>query len=331
MSTGAESSDKRAKSFAVPFGAASDGGLVSAVAAIRGLEYYCPACATRLVLRQGKRVRHHFAHKATNNCTRESVLHHTAKVLIVQAVATWRTGGARPCFVRRCMLCLGPHYQPMPTKVVAAELEVPVDTGRVVDVALLNESGHVVAVIEVFASHAVDKAKSSEMTVPWIEVCADHVVKDAVHLYPVQDGFRLSGVCDNCKQEEQRYLRRFDETGYLTRQWQCWKCGGETCIVTWRGRFCWSPMPPPRPVPPQLAEIWEHGIRRRYWANKCEQCGQIQGDWYLYRGPNAPFAEHEWLEEQHEWAQLEREDGYVVPWERKAVDQLLGGGQPEPC
>src|SRR5687768_1704306 len=61
---------------------------VDATQALRGLKYLCPSCRAELVLKQGRIVIHHFAHKPPTDCawasgeTREHLL---AKTVIRDA------------------------------------------------------------------------------------------------------------------------------------------------------------------------------------------------------------------------------------------------------
>ena len=53
----------------------------------KGEPYFCPECKEEVVLRKGKILTHHFAHKSTSNCSRskgESKEHLRAKILIYE-------------------------------------------------------------------------------------------------------------------------------------------------------------------------------------------------------------------------------------------------------
>ncbi|MTH94783.1 competence protein CoiA, partial [Roseibium sp. RKSG952] len=61
---------------------------ISALAALRGAEYRCPACRGLLILKKGRRVVHHFAHKPPTNCTwakGETQAHLRAKTELAQS------------------------------------------------------------------------------------------------------------------------------------------------------------------------------------------------------------------------------------------------------
>ena len=56
-----------------------------AVAAPTGA-YFCPACGETVRLRAGAIRRPHFAHRPSEQCSKETILHQTAKRLIQQVV-----------------------------------------------------------------------------------------------------------------------------------------------------------------------------------------------------------------------------------------------------
>lgn len=70
----------------VPYGLHPDGYLEKAEDARKGLNYLCPECEEPLVFRAGEYMVKHFAHKANTNCSGESIIHKTAKMLIAQTI-----------------------------------------------------------------------------------------------------------------------------------------------------------------------------------------------------------------------------------------------------
>lgn len=80
---------------------------------------------------------------------------------------------------------------------------------------------------------------------------------------------------------EKRLTMRNEFTLKFTK---CWKCGKEIPVYTWEGKVLWDERCPEEGRPPTLRK--EH---HSYWANYCMSCGVIQGDWYLYMEPEAPF------------------------------------------
>ncbi|GAC1532067.1 MAG: hypothetical protein NVS3B10_27240 [Polyangiales bacterium] len=81
--------------------------------------------------------------------------------------------------------------QPMPRKVLRAETEVRLPSGRVVDVALLGPAGLLIAAVEVFRTHRVDEDKASDLGAPWLEVDARDVCRSEGRvLSPLRDKLR---------------------------------------------------------------------------------------------------------------------------------------------
>lgn len=67
-----------------------DGVRISAAVAERGPEYRCPECKALLILRKGRKVVHHFAHKPPTSCSWakcETKAHLEAKQLVADALA----------------------------------------------------------------------------------------------------------------------------------------------------------------------------------------------------------------------------------------------------
>lgn len=167
--------------FQVPLALDAEAALVSPERARRGGIYRCPQCQGVVTLHAGELRRRHFHHRATTEaCGAESVTHFTAKELVVRAVEAWRAGGDAPVFVRSCGHpgCDRTIRQPMPAKVRAAETEVRLSSGRIVDVALLGPARLVIAAIEIRHTHAVEDEKLFDLGVPWVELDATAVCRE---------------------------------------------------------------------------------------------------------------------------------------------------------
>ncbi len=94
--------------------------------ATRGTDYYCLACNMPVIVRKGDIKIHHFAHKASDFCSQETVIHKTAKMLFQKLVSNWKNGLAQaPKINRKCQICHSIIQQPLPDKVQSAKLEVP--------------------------------------------------------------------------------------------------------------------------------------------------------------------------------------------------------------
>ena len=120
----------------------------------------------------------HFAHAPTHGCYPETVVHDTAKQLIAQVVTDWVGGrGPRPVVEKACQLCRRAYLGPLGDQIETATFEHRLPTGLVADAALLRH-GEPIGVVEIRVSHAVDRAKASRLTLPWVELRGDDVVKE---------------------------------------------------------------------------------------------------------------------------------------------------------
>lgn len=280
--------------FRVEWGKAPDGNFVRSAEAERGISYVCPSCEAPLVLKAGEVRRRHFSHKGGSGCSSESILHQVAKARICLAVQAWRNGaGDVPRLVRRCEFCSQELPQELPSSVRVAVPEVPVG-GRVVDVALLDAGGTTLAALEVLVSHAVDERKASDLPIPWGEIPAGEVLEGLCWRLS-QDGFRNRAVCGSCrarrdvlKQKAQDCLGRLrypfpPPHPYRLAFRECWKCARETVVFSWPWAGQWSKRRPPTPLTPTISFERTSVVPQGYWANKCQWCRRVQGDFYLHQ------------------------------------------------
>ena len=78
-------------------------------------------------------------------------------------------------------------------------------------------------------------------------------------------------------------------SGYRSAKRRCWKCGESTVVWNWPGHVMWDDQEPPKPIPSNVRWAYSGAAMGDYWANVCEHCGAVQGDWYLYMEPDRPF------------------------------------------
>ena len=288
--------------FKIPVAATAAGRLVAPEDATRGVRYRCPSCAGAVTLHAGARKARHY-HHASSGCAVETVLHVSAKRLIVQAVEAWQAGGAAPVFARTCAEpgCEAATKQPMPRKIRRAVEELEVRSGHVVDVALLGLADLPVAAIEVLVTHEVDATKAFELGMPWIEVDAAAVCAERGRvLMPLRDRF-LPWLCEAHVDRRGEALReergarktqnalvralpyRLEEyPGYRITGTATCPSGHETLVFAWDGRE------PPWPRPPHVVasakeedQVYEatrkkmRGVLafRHGWAIACVRCG----------------------------------------------------------
>ena len=102
----------------VPFAFDGEKRLYDPQSAEKGKSYFCPACQDTVILRKGKIKTAHFAHKASETCNQETIIHKTAKQLIVDVISDWKSGKIEaPVLKRTCEICRQFKDQPLPDKV----------------------------------------------------------------------------------------------------------------------------------------------------------------------------------------------------------------------
>jgi hypothetical protein len=69
----------------------------------------------------------------------------------------------------------------------------------------------------------------------------------------------------------------------------CWKCGRGIDVFTWRGHSMWARTCPLEGRPKTVKLVYSATAGGMYYANHCDGCGRIQGDWFLYHEPDGPF------------------------------------------
>lgn len=290
--------------FRIPAGRDARGRLVSPAEATKRAQYMCPACSGRIDLHAGEKKRRHFHHRA-GACSSETVVHLSAKRLVVQAVEDWLAGGEPPVFLRTCAhgSCEATTRQAMPRKVGRAIEEHRLASGHVADVALLARVADVpVAVIEVLHTHAVDDAKAFELGVPWIEVDAAQVCEDGGRLLVAVRDRLLPWLCaehassrgepqKRARADRERLglvLRRLDYRladfpRYRVERVATCPSGHDAVVFAWEGAS------PPDPRPPHVVAVertldptyrpatkgWKKLLPyRRAFASVCPTCGQ---------------------------------------------------------
>ena len=68
----------------VPVALNNENRLCTPQQAIKGQDYICPSCQEKVILRKGAIKTAHFAHKLSEVCNQETILHKAAKHLIAQ-------------------------------------------------------------------------------------------------------------------------------------------------------------------------------------------------------------------------------------------------------
>lgn len=281
-----------------PFALDSSQQLLSPEVAEKGQEYFCPACGDPVILKKGDVKVVHFAHKLSDACSQETIIHKTAKLLVLSAVTEWKSGKRVPPLVKRqCRACNATINQPLPDKVQSATMEYRLSDGFVADVALMaNEQA--LAAVEIRVTHAVDEVKAATLSVPFIELDGNEVLADPNVWKPVVDSFKPFP-CQNCEDIVNKFSSKISEIAglknirlpssyYRYSFCRCWKCKKDTLVFTWPGKES-NVIPLRQPRPANIQYRFSKTVGSKYWANVCVHRGALQGDFFLYNEPDGPF------------------------------------------
>ncbi|MFZ1083230.1 MAG: competence protein CoiA family protein [Candidatus Kryptoniota bacterium] len=282
----------------VPFAFNEGQVLFSPEFAERGRRYFCPACNDEVILKKGDVKVAHFAHKVSDTCSQETIIHKTAKHLVHKAVSDWKSGKASSPLIRRqCKICSTSIDQSLPDRVTSAQVECRLPDQFVADVALMVDE-QPAAAIEIRVFHAVDEVKAATMSIPFIELDGNEVLEHLALWTPLVDNFKPFA-CQTCADTLKEFNAKVSEiaaerrisipTSYYRYSFcQCWKCKKMTLVFTWPGQQEGIiPAGQPRPGVIQYRSSKMAGAK--YWANVCMHCSALQGDFFLYNEPDGPF------------------------------------------
>lgn len=286
----------------VPFALDENNQLLNPANAEKGKIYFCPVCNEPVIYRHGEKEKRvaHFAHKVSGSCNQETITHKTAKLLIQKAVDDWKSGkGETPIIERACQGCGKTMPQQLPEKVDKALLEYRLENGFIVDVALMVKDKPQAA-IEIWVTHAVDRIKASNLSVPFIELDGYGVIENPMVWQPMVDNFKPL-LCNECKSIYLKFQAKATQVAkacnlvlpnsyYRHGICKCWKCKREIIVFAWvkdvmHDNSAPKIQPPPRTVQYRFSKT----VGDKYWVNSCPYCQSIQGDFFLYCEPDGAF------------------------------------------
>lgn len=270
-------------------GQTSSGQLIKAVDAEKGDSYVCPSCNQEFVLRKGTRKRPHFAHKALSpNCTPETALHYEFKILMFKRIQESITQKSPLELQWKCSDCGGQHRGNLLKKATLVKLEHDLGTCKP-DIALIDEYGSKVAVIEVIVSHVpeqstLDYYSSKNIAVVSYKLNSDEDI-NRIDI-PVLEPDSVVNVCRNpkclkCgKHQSKKCLLIIDGN--------CWKCKAKMKVAALRGDVGYEGDFTNSDI--QLAiqngvfMKWQYSrtAGRRYIASTCRKCNKFVGHHYLF-------------------------------------------------
>lgn len=283
--------------FFIPYALDEQGHLNSPDLAEKGIKYFCPGCKEPVVWRQYKtRNRNHFAHKVSNDCNQETIIHKTAKLLILKVINDWKSGNGNPPEIRRpCQICMKERIiQAVPDKVDSALVEHKLADGFKPDVVLLSREKPAAAV-EIKVTHSVGDFKANNLSIPFIELDGKKVIENPLIWKAIQNSFNPK-ICDECKLNYKKFIDKVNAIAnrnnielpkayYRYGLHNCWnwKCNNEMIVFTWPNNGVWSSPPkikPPRTLQFRYSHIGSPAVPVGHvcWVNTCPKCNSVQGD-----------------------------------------------------
>ncbi len=194
--------------FVIPVALPPKGAPVPPSKAQRGTAYICVECRERVLFRKGEIRQPHFAHQGGFSCSRESILHRAGKLCIAHAIEGWKTGTfPKPLVVLKHPVCGQETFYDLPDGVLHTKIEHRIESGRVIDVALMNSEGAVLGV-EIYVTHRVDGAKRLSIPFPWVELDAEELLEAPSRWVCRQEGgcFPECGTCKAMVQTQKEVL-----------------------------------------------------------------------------------------------------------------------------
>lgn len=283
----------------LPFAYDIDGNLVNIDDAIKGQKYTCPTCGAELSLKISKippgqkyHRRNHFAHKGNseNHCS-ESFLHKLFKdrcaELFIDKISKNRT----QLFEWNCEKCYEHHTGNLLKKATKVVTEYDLGVCKP-DIALLDNNGKVVIVIEVVVTHRPEPEVLEYYEKHKI-ACLQIVVDDFIDCDRIEE--KLSSpnnvnlcpnpTCGKCGQV-------MHNVKMVTVTTECWKCNQEmkvAMLVADNGREILSPsefneeeISIAKSLGVNIAKRYSKTVKDSYVANVCGHCNAFVGDFYMH-------------------------------------------------
>lgn len=292
----------------LPYAYDAVGSLVHIDDAQKGQKYICPNCGAELSLKNPKISkgqkhyrRKHFAHKniPDNHCS-ESFLHKLFKDKCAEFIRDKISKQEDLFFWWECQKCNEKHNGNLLKK--AAKVAVEYDLGECKpDIALLDNNGKIIIVIEVVVSHkpepsALQYYEENKIACLQINVedFSDCDMIENKLSNPVDVNLCPNPICEKCG-------KRKNSLKLVT---VVADCPNNKCSKKMRIAFIVTP-PPHYPISPKdfnaeeiaMARIFGAKIEQRYsktrkddyFANVCEHCNSFVGDHYMYRYVHLPY------------------------------------------
>ena len=263
----------------------STGQMVNANDAEKGIDYTCPLCKQPFILCKGKRKRPHFAHKNLSpNCNPETALHYSFKNLLCEKIQE-HIDKKEPLEIKwKCGKCHEFHSGNLLKKAVQVKVELDLGSYRP-DIALLEQNGKTIAVIEVVVTHspeqkALEFYKQNKITVVSYVLKTDEDISriESPILEPDRVDLYTNPRCPKCHYEmAKRHLLLVDA--------KCWECSAPMKLASLEtemgylglGEFTQKEYEFATNQGCQLKAKFIRGTNHRYFLNSCTKCNELIG------------------------------------------------------
>ena len=199
----------------LPYAYDNDNKLVHINNAHKGARYTCPTCDAELLLRiskipEGKKNhrRNHFAHKSSseNHCS-ESFLHKLFKYKCSELIKNKINDKQSLHFVWQCIRCNKKRTENLLNNVAGIALEYDLGVCKP-DIALFDNNGKVITVLEVVVSHKTDPNtlqyyKDNKITCLQIRICCFEECEDIENVLNQSEKITVypSQLCEECSRK----------------------------------------------------------------------------------------------------------------------------------
>ena len=274
--------------------------LIKAKYAEKGNNFYCPICKSLLILRKsGKKLkgskRPHFAHhNLTTNCTSETALHFSFKMLLAEMLTKKIKEETKLNFSWNCQYCDSIHKGNLLKKIKSVKVEYNLKICQP-DIALLDENEKIFAFIEIVVTHKPEEKvlkyyDDNNIILIQIELSSNEDIEkiDKKISKPNRVNFCFNGKCKKCNSFKGKKTMAIIEGN-------CWKCSQSMKVAViyiidseFIGAYIYPSNFNQEEI--KLAESkgvllkmqYSYTAREKYIANTCSNCGSFAGDFYLF-------------------------------------------------
>jgi len=276
-----------------------NGNLIKANDAEKGVEYFCPECGKKLILKKSGRIgegsrRPHFAQKTlTPNCTPEKALHYSFKNLLFEKIQQQIISKTSLTISWHCKHCNDEHSGNLIKKIKKVKIEYDMKFCKP-DIALFDNDDKVFAVIEV-----VDTHKPEENILKYYD--ENNIILIQINLKSDKDIDELENKIAHPDFVSTCYNPKCDICGhylYKTKmtiiEGPCWNCHKPMKVVVINGgleregnsggpsTFTIKEIEIARSNGVILKKHDSNTMQKKYLANTCANCGKFVGDFHLH-------------------------------------------------